>query len=182
MSRMVVLEDHQPRHRAAASECARHQPSVWAEFGRWVRPFMPTSIRIGVGLVNLPVRRRKVAHPTVTGHMAAMSLRPLFAILIAIGMFLAPLAIRSGAAMAMPPSGHHEQMAMTDHCGDQPASDKHEKSGKNADCVAMCMAVALAPAAGLEPQALSASRDRPALDRFERSFLAELPTPPPRLA
>lgn len=111
--------------------------------------------------------------------MAAV--RPIFAILVAIGMFLAPLAIRSGAAMAMPPSGHHEQMAMADHCGEQPAKNKHEKSGKSADCLAMCMAVALAPASDPEPQMLAASRDRPALDRFGRSFLAKLPTPPPRL-
>jgi hypothetical protein len=112
--------------------------------------------------------------------MAAV--RPIFAILVAIGMFLAPLAIRGGVAMAMPQSGHHEQMAMADHCGEQSSSCKHEKSGKNADCLAMCMAVALAPASDLEPQALAVSRDRPALDRFGRSFLAELPTPPPRLA
>lgn len=114
--------------------------------------------------------------------MAAMSFRPLFAILVAVGMFLAPLAIRSGAAMAMPPSDHQEQMATADHCGEQPAKNKHEKSGNSADCIAMCMAVALAPASALEPQALSASRDRPALDPFGRSFLAELPTPPPRPA
>ena len=114
--------------------------------------------------------------------MAAMSLRPLFAILIAVGMFLAPLAIRSGVAMAMPLSGHHGQMAEDDHCGEQPAKNKHEKSAEDACCVAMCTAVAPAPASELEPQLFAASRDRPALDRFGRSFLAELPTPPPRLA
>ena len=111
-----------------------------------------------------------------------MSLRPLFAILIAIGMILAPLGIRSGAAMAMPPSGHHEQMAMSDHGGEQPAKGKHQKSAEDACCVAMCMAVAPAPASELEPHALSASLDRPGLDQFGRSFLAKLPTPPPRLA
>ena len=114
--------------------------------------------------------------------MAAMSLRPLFSILIAIGMFLAPLAIRSGAAMAMPLSGHHEQMAMADHCGEQPSKNKHEKSGESVCCVAMCMAVAPAPASELEPQALAASLNSPAPDQFGRSYFAELPTPPPRLA
>ena len=113
--------------------------------------------------------------------MAAMSLRPIFAILIAIGMFLAPLAIRSGAAMAMP-SDHHEQMNSAGHCGEQPSKSKHQKSDESACCVAMCTAVAPATAARLEPQFLTASVDLPALDRFGRSFLAELPTPPPRAA
>jgi hypothetical protein len=111
-----------------------------------------------------------------------MSLRPLFAILVAIGMFIAPFGIRSGAAMAMAPSDHHEQMAMGEHCGEQPTKSKHEKSGESACCVAMCMAVAPAPAAKLEPHFLTASIDHPTPDQLGRSFLAELPTPPPRLA
>jgi len=114
--------------------------------------------------------------------MAAMSLRPLFAILLAIGLMLAPLGIRSGAAMAMAATDHHAQMANGDHCDEQSSKSQHQKSGENACCVAMCMAVAPAPAAHLEPQALTASLDQPALDQFGRSFLAELPTPPPRLA
>jgi hypothetical protein len=178
----VVLGDHQPRHRAAASECARHQPRAWVDWMRWALPFMTLSIRGVVGLVNLPVRRRDIAHRGLDGHMAAMSLRAYFAILIAIGMFMAPLGIRGGAAMAMAPSAHNGQMAMGDHCGEQPSKAKHEKSGESACCVAMCMAVAPAPAAKLEPHFLTASVERPATDQFGRGFLAELPTPPPRLA
>jgi hypothetical protein len=143
---------------------------------------MALSIQAAAGLVNLPVRRRVIAHAAVTGHMAAMSLRPLFAILVAIGMFLAPLAIRSGAAMAMPQTGDHADMAMGEHCGEQPSKGKHEKSGEQACCVAMCIAVAPAPVSGLEPQMLTASTDVPGRDRTGHSFLAELPTPPPRLA
>ena len=111
-----------------------------------------------------------------------MSLRPLFAILVAVGMLLAPLGIRSGAAMAMAPSNHHEQAGMGEHCGEQPTKTSHEKSSESACCVAMCMAVAPAASARIEPQFLTASLDRPAPDRFGRSFLAELPTPPPRIA
>ena len=114
--------------------------------------------------------------------MAAMSLRPLVAILIAIGLFMAPLAIRSGAAMAMPQPRAHSQMPPSEHCGKQPATGKHQKSGESACCVAMCIAVAPAPTPKLEPHFLTASRDRPTPDQFGRSFLAELPTPPPRLA
>jgi hypothetical protein len=114
--------------------------------------------------------------------MAAMSFRPLFAILVAIGMLLAPLAIRSGAAMAMPRSGDHAQMMKSGHCGEQPSKGKHEKSGETACCVAMCMAVATAPASAADPHILTASIDVPGRDRTGHSFLAELPTPPPRLA
>ena len=111
-----------------------------------------------------------------------MRLRPLLAILVAIGMFMAPLAIQSGAAMAMPQTGDHSQMMNGEHCGEQPSRGKHEKLGESACCVAMCMAFAPAPAAQLETHFFATSVDRPGLDRFGRSFLAELPTPPPRLA
>ena len=111
-----------------------------------------------------------------------MSPRTLCAILIAFGMFLAPLAIRSGAAMAMPASGHHGEGAKSEHCGEQPAKSKHKKSGESACCVAMCVAVAPAPAFKVEPPIVTASLKRPAPDQYGRSFLAELPTPPPRLA
>jgi hypothetical protein len=114
--------------------------------------------------------------------MALMNLRPLFAILIAVGLMLAPLTIRSGAAMAMAPADHHAQMVSGDHCGEAPAKNKHDKRGESACCVAMCMAVAPASSARLEPYLLTASVDHPALDRSGPSFLAELPTPPPRAA
>ena len=151
-------------------------------FGRWVVTFMALSIRTAAGLVNLPVRRRIIAQSDMASHMAAMSLRPLFAILVAICMFVAPLAIRSGAAMAMPQPDHHGQMMKAEHCGEQQPTGKHGKSGEDSCCVAMCMAVAPAPAAQLETHFFATSVDRPGLDRFGRSFLAELPTPPPRLA
>ena len=144
---------------------------------------MALSIRTAARLVNLPVHRRGVATRKHRVHMAAMSLRPLFAMLVAVGMLLAPFGIRSGAAMAVAPSSnHHEQMAMGEHCGGQPAKTKHEKSSESACCVAMCMAVAPAPAAEPEPHFLTASIDSLAIEQFGRSFLAELPTPPPRLA
>jgi hypothetical protein len=143
---------------------------------------MAPSIRTAARLVNLPVGRRGVAVWRFTGHMAAMSLRPLLAILLAIGMLLAPLGIRGGAAMAAPATSHHGEMAKSDHCGEQPAKGQHDKASDNGCCIAMCMAVAPAPAHELHRPAPAASLDQPALDRSGVSFLAELPTPPPRLA
>lgn len=111
-----------------------------------------------------------------------VSLRPLFAMLIAVAMLFAPLAMRSGGAMAMTPADHHSQMMESGHCGEQPAKGDHSKSTEKSCCVAMCAAVAVAPTASIEPHALASSSERPSLAQFHHSFLAELPTPPPRLA
>jgi hypothetical protein len=111
-----------------------------------------------------------------------VSPRPLFAMLIAFAMLFAPLALQSGAAMAMAPAEHHAQMMESGHCGEQPAKSKDGKAMDKSCCAAMCAAVAVAPAVMLEPHAHIRNTDRPSLTPFHHSFLAELPTPPPRLA
>jgi hypothetical protein len=118
-----------------------------------------------------------------TGIWPRMSLRPLFAMLIAVAMLFAPLAIQSGNAMAMAPAAdHHAQMMEGGHCGDQPAKSQDSQSDDKSCCVAMCTAIAVAPTTPIEPHALASSVERPSLTQFSHSFLAELPTPPPRLA
>ena len=112
-----------------------------------------------------------------------MSLRPLFATLIAFAMLFAPLAVSSGSAMAMAPAADdHAQMMEGGHCGEQPAKNKHDKPDDKSCCVAMCSAIAVAPVVPIEPHALASSIERPSLVQSNHSFLAELPTPPPRLA
>ena len=111
-----------------------------------------------------------------------VSLRPLFAILIAVAMLFAPLAMRSGSAMAMAPADHHSQMMEKGHCGEQPAKSEHGKSTEKSCCVAMCTAVAVAPVSPAEPFVFRQSIERPVLTQFSHSFLAKLPTPPPRRA
>ena len=108
--------------------------------------------------------------------------RLLFALLIAVAMLFAPLAMQSGAAMAMAPADHHSQMTKGGHCGDQPAKSHDGKAMDKSCCAAMCAAVAIPPALRIEPQALALAAERPGLDLFHHSFLAELPTPPPKLA
>ena len=114
----------------------------------------------------------------------SVSLRPLFAILIAVGMLFAPLAMQSGSAMAMAmaPADHQSQMMNQGHCSDQPSSGKGSKVPGKSCCIAMCTAVAVAPVSTVEPLAFERIGDRPALDQFHRSYLAELATPPPRRA
>jgi hypothetical protein len=102
--------------------------------------------------------------------------------LIAFAMLFAPLALQSGAAMAMAPADHHAQMMKAEHCGEQPSKSHDGKSMNKSCCAAMCAAVAVTPSPYAQPHRFTHSVDRPALDQFQRSFLAELPTPPPRLA
>lgn len=116
------------------------------------------------------------------GIWPAMSFRALFAMLLAIALLFAPLAIQSGRAMAMAPADHHAQMMESGHCGEQPAKDQEGKPADKSCCVAMCTAIAVAPAMPVEPLAFAEGNDRPSLTQFHHSFLAELPTPPPRLA
>lgn len=112
-----------------------------------------------------------------------MSLRPLFAMLVAVAMLFAPLTIRSGGAMAMAPAAdHHARTMESGHCDDQPTKGKESQSDDKSCCVAMCVAIAVAPTTAIEPHALTSSVERPSLTQFNHSFLAELPTPPPRLA
>ena len=123
-----------------------------------------------------------IAQKASGAYGAPVSLRPLFAMLVAFTMLLAPLALQSGAAMAMAPADHHAQMMESGHCGEQPAKSDHDKVPDKSCCVAMCAAVAVAPTVSVEPHVLVASVEQPSLTQFHHSFLAELPTPPPRLA
>ncbi|MCF2515200.1 hypothetical protein LVY65_09020 [Sphingomonas sp. G124] len=112
----------------------------------------------------------------------SVNLRPLFAILIAFAMLFSPLAMQTGSAMAMAPADHSSQMMNKGHCDGQPAKGDHGKSTEKSCCVAMCTAVAVTPMTSFEPHSFSRLIERPALVQFQHSFLAELPTPPPRLA
>ena len=123
-----------------------------------------------------------IAQKASRAYGAPVSLRPFYAMLIAFAMLFAPLAMQSGAAMAMAPADHQGQMMESGQCGEQPAKSHHGKAMDKSCCAAMCAAVAVAPSVEAEPHALARQAQRPALDQFQRSFLAELPTPPPRLA
>jgi hypothetical protein len=123
-----------------------------------------------------------IAQKAPGAYGAPVALRPLFAMLIAFAMLFAPLALQSGAAMAMAPADHHSQMMKAGHCGEQPSKSHDGKSMDKSCCAAMCAAVAVTPSPSVEPHIFSHMIERPAVDQFQHSFLAELPTPPPRLA
>lgn len=123
-----------------------------------------------------------IEHPSIQGHMSGVSLRPIFAILIAFAMMFAPFAMRSGSATAAMPANHHSQTMDKGHCGDKPAKGTGHKSAGKSCCLAMCTAVAVAPHASLEPMEFPRTAGQPGLYRAGHSFLAKLPTPPPRRA
>lgn len=111
-----------------------------------------------------------------------VSFRPLFAMLIVFAMLFAPFAVESGAAMAMPAVDHQTQMMENGHCTAQPGKSQDGKMVDKSCCAAMCAAVAVAPSVTLEPHAYASAVVRPALDQLQHSYLAKLPTPPPRRA
>lgn len=113
--------------------------------------------------------------------MARVSLRPIFAFLIALAMLFAPIAMPTGA-MAMTPANEHSQMMASEHCGDQSSDDQDSKATGKTCCAAMCAAVAIASGSPVEPAVFARAVERPALEQFRYGILAKLPTPPPRLA
>lgn len=115
-------------------------------------------------------------------HMIRMSLRSFFAMMIAFAMLFAPFAMQTGGAMAAIPSDHHAQMIEQGHCGGQPADGKTDKAGGKSCCVAMCVAIAVAPAVPSQPLAFAPTIARPTLVQSPLSYLAKLATPPPRSA
>lgn len=119
-------------------------------------------------------------------HFARISLgvnaRALFSLLIAATMLFAPLAMQSGAAMAMAPTDHHAQMMDKGHCDKSSSSDKNSgKAGKSC-CVAMCAAVALTPTTSVEPHTYVRVSPSVTPQDFQFGYFGELPTPPPRVA
>lgn len=127
-----------------------------------------------------PSRLMGLKIPPLARICPLVSLRRLFAVLIAVAMLFAPLALRSGSAMAVAPANHHSQIMEKEHCGEQPGKDG--KSAGKSCCAAMCTAVAVAPVSPVEPFAFPLSIERPSLAQSSHSYLAKLPTPPPRRA
>ena len=108
-------------------------------------------------------------------------LRRLHLILAALALLIAPIAMQSGVAMAAMPMDHRD-MARSGHCGES-APEKSSKPGAMPQCcITMCAAVAPLDPAMIEPIAYHAPVLRSWVATEHRPFLAELPTPPPRLA
>lgn len=113
---------------------------------------------------------------------ALVNARAIFSILIAAAMLFAPLAMQSGAAMAMAPTDHHAQMMKSGHCDKGPGESQDKGKAAKSCCVAMCAAAAVSPAASMEPHIFSQADPTVAPQDFQFGYFGELPTPPPRVA
>lgn len=116
----------------------------------------------------------------MSAYAPPVSPRSLFAILIAMAMLFAPFAMQHGGAMAAAPSKPHSQMMPEGHCGGQPNDGKAAKAIDGSCCATMCASIVIAPMSPTERLALSRSAERPSPQAFQHSYLAKLPTPPPR--
>lgn len=122
----------------------------------------------------LPINRFPAIWP-------AVSVRFLFALLIAVGLALAPFAMPMGEASATP-TGHHAGMTKAGHCDDEPAPAKPGKHEDKPCCAAGCMTAAVLPDLAQAALDLPRATERPGLERFYRGFLGEIATPPPRIS
>lgn len=111
-----------------------------------------------------------------------VSLRPFFVTLVVAALLFAPLAMRTGSAMAMAPGDHQSQMVAKGHCGEPLAKGQAGTTASKSCCVAMWTAVAIAPASSAQSLVFERVADRPSRDHFRPSYLAKLATPPPRPA
>ena len=113
----------------------------------------------------------------------SMGTRPLLGFIVMLAVLFAS-ALSGSAAASAATMNHDMQMMESGHCQAPPSHDgDHDKSsGKNC-CISMCMAaVAVAPAAPLEAVVLNdAMTAFPVLKEYH-GLLAEIATPPPRLA
>ena len=116
----------------------------------------------------------------MSAYARLMSIRKLFAILLALSVLLAPGL--TGAAMAAAP--HHDmQMMEAGHCEAPPSQPgNHDKTSGKSCCIAMCMALAVTPTT---PNEVSRPRQEVAQFAPPKSYQglpAEIATPPPRPA
>ena len=114
------------------------------------------------------------------------SIRKLFAVLVALAVFIAPALTRAGEVYAAAPD-HHMQMMEAGHCHSSPddhdqSTGDHDKSIAKSCCVAMCMALAVTPSTPADSTALRVTITALPPRGLHLGYLGEIATPPPRLA
>ena len=116
----------------------------------------------------------------MSAYRPLMSVRRLFAALIALAVLFAPAMTRVGEAYAAVPD-HHAQMMMKGHC-ESPPDGNQDKGAEKSCCFQMCMAVAAGLAETSLSQPLLGGTNTPTLQSFAVGTPAEIATPPPRAA
>ncbi|MBA3511253.1 hypothetical protein [Sphingomonas sp.] len=116
----------------------------------------------------------------MSAYSQQMSIRKLFAILVAVAVLFAPGLTSASSAYAAVPN-HHAQMIDKGHC--DPAMDLNQDDpAVMTCCVAVCMAVAVTPSALPTAKPLLGSVPVAGLQEFQTGIPPEIATPPPRAA
>lgn len=110
-----------------------------------------------------------------------VSIRRLFAILIALSVLSAP-SVAAAAEHRMSMADHQMTMMEMGHCQAPPSGHAdHDKKGSSC-CISMCMAVAVAPSAPTLERHVRAEQQNFFVPREHKGYLGEIATPPPRIA
>lgn len=114
-----------------------------------------------------------------------VSISKLFAVLAAVALLFAPALTGTASAtpaqheMAM--AGASMQMMEGGPCRSMPSADHGKGMAKNC-CMAMCMAVAVAPSAPDELPTVTQAEATFTIPKSHKGYLGEIATPPPRAA
>lgn len=122
----------------------------------------------------------------IRAYAPAVNIRKLLALVLAMAVMFAPAMTRAGAAFAAVPD-HQMQMMESGHCKAAPSDSSgtpsdHDKKAAGGCCMSMCMAVAVAPAAPSDAATIHAASTTFAAPKRYHGCIAEIATPPPRLA
>ena len=113
---------------------------------------------------------------------SSMGTRPLLGFILMIAVLFAS-ALTGSAAASAATMNHDMQMMGSGHCQAPPSHHgDHDKAAGKTCCMSMCMAVAVAPSAPPEAVVLQDAMTAFPVFKEYHGLLAEIATPPPRLA
>ena len=112
----------------------------------------------------------------------SMTIRRLMGLVLATALLFAS-ALTGSAAASAATMNHDMPTMQMGHCGSSPSTGHDGKPAPKQCCIAMCAAaVAIAPAVPAELPALQQAVANFPIPAAPRGCLAEIATPPPRLA
>lgn len=113
-------------------------------------------------------------------YLPAVSIRKLFALVLAVAVLFAPAFSGAAAAAAAVPD-HYSQMNESGHC-QAPSSDSGDEKQTPAKscCMSASMGIAVTPTAPLTDDVVQPAPAVFGLSTLHLSYLGEIATPPPR--
>jgi hypothetical protein len=114
-------------------------------------------------------------------YLHSIMVRILFSLFVGLAMFLSPLAMANGAALAASPSGTAAVSDTADHCSGTGTTSDHDKAPKEMNCSSAC--AASLPDAFVAASVVPSGKAVPSIRRAQLlvSVHPEGETPPPRV-